>query len=211
MVRERLPWVRRKRAEMLARAAERPARSFTDGETLPFLGVEHPLRLVHDGEAPVTFDGAEFVLSPNGDDPRALLVAWYTRRGRAHLGGRTRHFAARLEVTPVQVAVRDLGRRWGSCGANGRVRFHWSLMTLPPELADYVVVHELAHLRELNHSPRFWALVERVLPELPRPARSSAHRRASLLRVAGASDRAGSEVRGDTANCAAGRVIDSVP
>lgn len=68
-------------------------------------------------------------------------------------------------MTPGGAAVQELGYRWGSCGKGGRLFFHWRSILLPPRIADYVVVHELVHLREPHHSPGFWRAVERVLPD----------------------------------------------
>jgi hypothetical protein len=70
-----------------------------------------------------------------------------------------------MRVEPASVTVRDLGYRWGSCGKGGRLYFHWKTIMLPPPILEYVVVHELAHTHEANHSPAFWKRVERVLPD----------------------------------------------
>jgi predicted metal-dependent hydrolase len=107
-----------------------------------------------------------FVL-PSGlaADGREHLVAWYRRRAEIHIGARVAHFAALTGVTPAAVTVKEMRSRWGSCTSHGRVSFHWGLVLLPPAIVDYVVVHELAHLRELNHGPRFWRLVEEIVPD----------------------------------------------
>lgn len=93
----------------------------------------------------------------------------------------------RLDLLPPRVAVRDQSSRWGSCAATGNLSLNWRLILLPPELMDYVILHELAHLKEFNHSARFWALLDRydpnraaheaaldaVSPEIMRVGRSS--------------------------------------
>ena len=71
----------------------------------------------------------------------------------------------RMEVDYNRIAVRAAKTRWGSCSAQGNLNFHWKLVLMPPEILDYVVVHELAHRKEMNHSQRFWAEVERILPD----------------------------------------------
>ncbi len=70
-----------------------------------------------------------------------------------------------MGVQPRDVEVRDLGFRWGSCGQQGNVNFHWATILLPANVIDYVVVHELAHLREPHHTPEFWLRVERAMPD----------------------------------------------
>ena len=86
--------------------------------------------------------------------------AW---QGRALVAARVAQYAARLRVQPT-VRLSNAKSEWGSCNAKGEIRLNWRLVQLPPALADYVVAHEVAHLVELNHSTRFWSLVESLLP-----------------------------------------------
>jgi len=92
-------------------------------------------------------------------------LAWYTARGRDWVEKRMAIFAPLVGAEPAVLSVRDLGRRWGSCSAKGKVSFHWQIMLFPPLIADYVIVHELAHLRELNHGKEYWRLVEAIIPD----------------------------------------------
>ncbi|MCD7885781.1 MAG: DUF45 domain-containing protein [Lachnospiraceae bacterium] len=78
---------------------------------------------------------------------------------------RVAYYAARMGVTYGRITIREQKTRWGSCSSAGNLNFNWKLMLLPPELLDYVVVHELAHRKEMNHSPQFWAVVEKELPD----------------------------------------------
>ncbi len=96
---------------------------------------------------------------------RAVFLAWYRRRATEVLKERIAYWAPLVGVAAPPITIKDMHSRWGSCSAKGRVNLYWGLVTLPLELADYVVVHELAHLLELNHSPAFWRGVERVLPD----------------------------------------------
>ena len=91
--------------------------------------------------------------------------AWYRRRAVDVLAARVAHFAPLVGVAPPPIAVKDMRSRWGSCSAKGRVSLHWGLVLLEPALLDYVVVHELVHLLELNHRPAFWRGVERLVPD----------------------------------------------
>ncbi|HZI83539.1 MAG TPA: SprT family zinc-dependent metalloprotease, partial [Casimicrobiaceae bacterium] len=94
-----------------------------------------------------------------------MLIEWLKSRAREHFGARAAHYAARLDLPAPPVAISGARTRWGACTSDGRIRFTWRLAMLDPELGDYVVAHEVAHLIELNHSPRFWALVESLLPD----------------------------------------------
>ena len=84
---------------------------------------------------------------------------------RTDIPPRVQHFAALMGVRCGRITIRAQKTRWGSCSAKGNLNFNCLLMLCPEEVRDYVVVHELCHLRELNHSPRFWALVESILPD----------------------------------------------
>lgn len=96
---------------------------------------------------------------------RALIERWYRREAATHLAGRIEHYAPRLGVRPSRVSIRGQRSRWGSCSGRGTVSLNWRLMMVPSALADYVVVHELCHLRHMDHSPRFWAMVASAIPD----------------------------------------------
>ena len=93
------------------------------------------------------------------------LEARYRELARAVIGQRVSYFAAKMGVTYGRISIRDQKTRWGSCSGRGNLNFNWKLVLMPPEVLDYVVVHELAHRKQMNHSPLFWAEVGRVLPD----------------------------------------------
>lgn len=93
------------------------------------------------------------------------LEARYRELARAVIGQRVSYFAAKMGVTYGRISIRDQKTRWGSCSGRGNLNFNWKLVLMPPEVLDYVVVHELAHRKQMNHSPLFWAEVSRVLPD----------------------------------------------
>lgn len=96
---------------------------------------------------------------------RAALEAWYRRHARAVIAERLAVCNARYSFTYGRVAIKEQKSRWGSCSRQGNLNFNWRLLLAPLPVLDYVVVHELCHLQELNHSPRFWALVAQACPE----------------------------------------------
>ena len=112
---------------------------------------------------------AEDVLLMNLEEPNAdpwpRLVDWYRQEAAILLTQRVNWFATHMGLTPPPLEVRDWRRRWGECRPDGRLRFNWRLILLPPESLDYVVVHELAHLLVPGHPPHFWREVEKYLPD----------------------------------------------
>ena len=107
--------------------------------------------------------GRLLVDGPAAKAPGAI-DRWYRREARQRLLAAIAREAPRLGVRPARVSVRDPRTRWGSCSSRGTLSFSWRLLLVPEQTMEYVVVHELCHLRELNHSPRFWALLDEALP-----------------------------------------------
>lgn len=91
-------------------------------------------------------------------------IRYLTAQARMHLPDRVKYFAEMMGVSYGRISIRHQKTRWGSCSGKGNLNFNCMLMAMPPEIQDYVVVHELCHLKEMNHSPRFWNEVEMVLP-----------------------------------------------
>jgi len=128
-----------------------------------YLGVERPIRTA--SSLPVRYSEGEF-WSP-GDTPKERLkhvLEWMQRRARKELRDCAARWAPQLDVAPKRIGVRDQVSRWGACSDKASLSFNWRLIMAPPEVLEYIVVHELAHIREHNHSRRFWSLVERFCP-----------------------------------------------
>ena len=100
----------------------------------------------------------------SGSDPTGAIDRWYRREARRLVEAAVAREAARLGVECERIAVRDQRTRWGSCSTRGTLSFSWRLALAPPEVLEYVVVHELLHLREHNHSRAFWALLDEHRP-----------------------------------------------
>jgi predicted metal-dependent hydrolase len=185
VVRDKLPWVRRKLAEFEALGPPPEPRQVVAGERFPYLGRDYPLLLADHPRQPVALGERALVVDRALDgDARTAVVAWYQARAREHLDAAVARFAPLVGAAPAAVVVRDLGRRrWGVCDHGTRtVTFHWQLVTQDPELVDYVVVHELAHLHEPNHGPAFWRRVEAVMPDCKaRRRRLSTHKDALVF------------------------------
>lgn len=179
ILREKARWILAKTEEMRLQRRLRPVPEAAPGNLLPWRGRWLPLAVEGDGgrrslreEGGVLWLGLPprtlARLEPHGVRGPALhaeLVAGYRDAARGTLEERALHFAARLRVAPRSLRVKDQQHRWGSASARGIVNFNWRLILAPPAVLDYVVVHELCHLHELNHSPRFWAHVAAALPD----------------------------------------------
>jgi hypothetical protein len=139
------------------------------GAVVPFLGVAHPVRHAQTrGPAPVWRDSGALLVSGRPEHAPRRLTDFFKREARALLSARAVEYAARLGVRPGRVTVRDTKSRWGSCSQSGSLSFSWRLILAPEFVRDYVVAHEVAHLKEMNHSPRFWAQVKILSPDMVR-------------------------------------------
>ena len=142
-------------------------RRFVDGEVYSYLGRSYSLVRYGPEETPAIrlFNGNFEVWANGPRQTRALLEAWYRERAGEHIPSWVAYWSRRMGHEVPTILIRNQKQRWGSCNAKGELRLNWRIMLLPPELADYVIVHELAHVAVLNHSPAFWARVERFIPD----------------------------------------------
>ena len=185
-VREKSAWIVAKLVEQGGRTATaRAARMvWRDGASVPYLGDPVTIAIdadsgLADGEVVLrsaTADGATpskhlLIGLPRGaaeDRIRDAVQSWLQREARRVFAERVAHFAERLGVRVTRLSLSSAETLWGSANASGAVRLHWRLIHHPLATIDYVVAHELAHLREMNHSPRFWKVVESVIPDYQR-------------------------------------------
>ncbi len=172
------------RLQARAAAPSIPVLEVVDGATLPLFGRPLTLRL-HGGRGsrwrPLADGGEELVL-PAGSDPLRALLRALQARALAWYRGRVEEYCHRLGVPVPALRLSNARTRWGSCSSRSGIRLHWRLIHLSPVLIDYVVAHEVAHLLEMNHSPRFWAVVERLYPDW-RSARAALRQAAAALPV----------------------------
>jgi predicted metal-dependent hydrolase len=171
------------RGWIAARLATLPAPvPFADGATIPLFGLPYRIRhtdqrgappvVIGDGEIRVRGDPAHL---PRRVRDQLVLVA------RREFALRARAVAARIGKTVARVSVRDTRSRWGSCSSRGSLSFSWRLVFAPDAVIDYVVAHEVAHLVEMNHGPRFWRLVASLVPDMDTSRAWLKRHRARLL------------------------------
>jgi predicted metal-dependent hydrolase len=164
-VRESERWVLKKLAEWSGKRVR--AIEWRDGETLPYLGETLTLRVAVGTRNRIELGDGELHATLRDTSPvhvHRAVVAWYKRAALAHFAGRTFTLSRIAGLTPPRVFVSSARTRWGSCNARREVRLAWRLVKAPPALIDYVICHELAHLRHMNHSRAFWVEVERQCP-----------------------------------------------
>ena len=173
LVQKRAGWILGRATQNILRPV--PCR-FIDGETLLYMGEETPIVTSETTARRVAVrleDGAFHIAAPAGipDDERAeksraALELWYRREAARLLPEAVARWQGKVSrKEPTQVLIRNQRKRWGSCSSDGSIRLNWRLVMAEPALIDYVVVHELAHLAVMDHSPRYWRQVERVLPD----------------------------------------------
>ncbi|MEM7360989.1 MAG: SprT family zinc-dependent metalloprotease [Pseudomonadota bacterium] len=167
-LRNKRRWIERHLADL---PAPTPPLELETGAELRFLGETYRLRITS-GRKSVHVDQGELVVPvvpshlPREQTVKRKLVKWYKETAHQYLADRVARRAEAMfeHPTTATIKVRDYKRRWGSCDHRGDLSFNWRIMMAPETVIDYVVVHELAHLIEFNHSRRFWQIVEHQLP-----------------------------------------------
>lgn len=163
---EGLRFVRAKARWMREKLNSLPPRErLEDGAHLTLFGM--PLTIQHRSDlgAVVVRDGPWLYVGGAADRVTARLVVWLKTEARTRLAERAATMAEQLGKTIKRVSVRDSRTRWGSCAADGSLSFSWRLALAPEDVSTYVVAHEVAHLVAMNHGPKFWRIVEHLLPD----------------------------------------------
>lgn len=159
------PWIRRKQAELLAREQLRRQQQPEPGQVIRFFG--RPVRLAAAGTEPSPPDGEQLLLL-TGEDPdrwREEIAAAARTAAKAYIPGRVAELAAAWGFSDTGVTITGARTRWGSCSGKNRLSFSLRLAYAEPAAVDYVILHELAHTREHNHSARFWAIIAARMPD----------------------------------------------
>ena len=162
-IREKQDWIEKKLTEARSRP-EAPHRTFANGELFMFLGKTYPLEVLPESDAGISLCEKFYIGESRLPECRDLLRAWYEQRAMEIFPARVTGFAAILDYRPKKIRVSDTRRRWASCSTSGTLSFCWRLVLAPPEVIDYVIVHELVHMRQPDHSPRFWEKVGQAMP-----------------------------------------------
>jgi predicted metal-dependent hydrolase len=156
-------------AWVTARLAALPgAIPFEDGAVVPLHGIERCIRHFPDMRGPVRVEDGEILVCGDPAFLQRRVADFFRAEARRRFADLVSRKAARAGVAALRVTVKDTRSRWGSCAANRTLAFSWRLVMAPPHVQDYVAAHEVAHLRHMNHGPRFWALVHDLTPHTER-------------------------------------------
>ena len=163
---EKKSWIEQKRAELRQRQAQ--PKLYQPGERFLFLGQFYPLEIVEHQREALTLNGSFRLRRDRLENAPAVFEAWYRAQARQMIPLHAALFAGLHSFEYKTIRITGARTRWGSCGSKGTLNFSWRLMMAPPSIIEYVVVHELCHLRQHNHSKAFWELVESILPDYRR-------------------------------------------
>ncbi|HJV84732.1 MAG TPA: SprT family zinc-dependent metalloprotease [Noviherbaspirillum sp.] len=172
-IREKQRWIFAKLTERRERSARRlqPHMQWCDGAKLPYLGEDVTLRILAAQSTGIAFDAVAreltVCLPPDSGEQQLKdrVQGWLQAEAKRIFAERLPVYAEKLDVRYQSFALSSAATQWGSCTAEGKIRLNWRLIHFALPMIDYVVAHELSHLREMNHSPRFWATVQSVFPE----------------------------------------------
>jgi len=162
LIEKKHKWIESKQSEVLKRGSVR-RKTFTDGEAFLFLGEEFSFKAMDGDEIHIA--GRELLFPRRFlAKAEARLIYWYKEKAIEVIAESANHYSRVSGWKFKTINITSAERRWGSCSFSGAINFSWKLIMAPREVVDYVVVHELAHITEKNHSPRFWKKVESILP-----------------------------------------------
>jgi len=166
-IKEKGSWIIKKISEK-ERSIKETEKAFIPGEKFLYLGECYPLEIekVNNKNVPLKLSFGKFVLDQgHAAKAKDLFTQWYKKEAKEKIEERVHYFSHRLELFPKGLKIRSAKYRWGSCSRDNRLSFSWRIIMAPLSVIDYVLIHELVHIKEKNHSKRFWASLEAILPE----------------------------------------------
>ncbi len=164
-------WIYRNLAEWRDLNATAVVREWVNGESFLYLGRSYRLALVADQESALLLKEGRFclrrdIVEARGDSAaKTAFEKFYCVKGQGRITERVKYFAPKAGVAVQSINVKDIGFRWATCSPTGKLTFHWKCMMAPPKIIDYMVVHELCHMHQRNHSDIFWNEVDKIMPD----------------------------------------------
>lgn len=166
-IKEKESWVIKKISEK-ERSIKETEKAFIPGEKFLYLGESYSLEIgdTHYSGLPLKLSFGKFILDKERlEEARDLFIHWYKREAKEKIEGRLHYFSNRLQLFPKGLKITSANCRWGSCSRDSRLSFSWKIIMAPLSVIDYVLIHELVHIKEKNHSKRFWTYLETILPD----------------------------------------------
>ena len=158
-------WIAEKRNQAEERKKASPPDTFNEGDFFYFLGEKYPLVFKQDLPDDIVFDQAFYTAPAPPVFVKKRLAAWYRKTARKLIAAKVAVFAAAFELKYSEIKINSANQRWGSCTCKGALNFPWRLIMCPEPVIDYIVAHELAHLKQMNHSRHFWQTVHSMCPD----------------------------------------------
>lgn len=165
LVQKKRAWIQGKQTMLRKRHLKALPKEFVNGEGFWYLGKEYRLEIVKNQDKPVVLEGNLKIAQENLLHAREYLIEWYKEQALQKITKRVEWYAKQTGLEYKSVKITNAQKRYGSCGSKGTLNFSWRLIMAPLRVLDYVVVHELAHLDEKNHSRKFWQKVKVLLPD----------------------------------------------
>lgn len=162
---EKRDWIEKKLQEASERRKKHVPKKFVSGEKFYYLGDQYEFFTNNNASPKLKFNAGFHLSEKSLNKARTLFVNWYKKQAKLNVSKRVEWYANLHKLKYINIKITSAERRFGSCTSQGNLNFTWRLMLLPLKIVDYVVVHELAHLVHHNHSKRFWAQVEKMLPD----------------------------------------------
>jgi len=170
LVTKRTAWIKSKLRSEAQRPPVKP-REYVSGESFPYLGKNYRLKVIKGDVPSVKMKNGYLVTTiaeaetEKSEQIKPMLEGWYRSHAERRLKEKADRFSKIIGVSPSSISVTSYKSRWGSCSSKGDISFNWKIIRAPHRLIDYVVVHELCHLLELNHSTKYWKHVARYVPD----------------------------------------------
>jgi predicted metal-dependent hydrolase len=166
-IREKQLWIANTISEKEKQSKE-AEKTFSSGEKFLYLGEWYPLEIhaLDHKEPPLRLSSGKFILHKDHlEGAKDLFIQWYKREAEDKLAGRVEYYSRRLRLFPRGIRITSAKSRWGSCSRDNRLSFSWRMIMASLTVIDYILIHELVHIREKNHSKRFWSVLESILPD----------------------------------------------
>jgi predicted metal-dependent hydrolase len=165
LIKKHAAWIEKKQAEARKNQKAFAPKKFIEGEFFFFLGEKYPLHFVEKAKKKLFLD-SDFQMRRSAQNNAAqIFEQWYKKEARQIFNERVGFYAKKYDFSYEKLKLSSAKRRWGSCSERGNINLTWRLVMMPPEIIDYVIVHELCHLREQNHSKAFWTQVKGILSD----------------------------------------------
>jgi len=165
LLHEKQEWIIEKQKLILERQSKITPRQYVEGEDFYYLGKKYKLAIVDNLSVPIDFNEGFKISFHHKDNIQKLIKQWYRLQAKKIIPQCVKQIANSHDLSFSSIKITSAERRWGSCTGKKTLNFSWRIIMLPPDIIEYIVIHELAHLKELNHSKKFWLEIKQMLPD----------------------------------------------